>query len=67
MASDLIRVALADDHTVVRALEARRAGAGLGLPIAKGIVDAHGGRMWVESEVGRGSTFSFSLRAAASA
>lgn len=42
----------------------RRAGAGLGLPIAKGIMDAHGGRMWVESEVGRGSTFFFSLRTA---
>jgi signal transduction histidine kinase len=36
-------------------------GAGLGLPIAKGIVEAHGGRIWVESEVGRGSAFYFSL------
>mgnify|MGYP000468688189 CR=1 FL=1 len=43
---------------------ARRAGAGLGLPIAKGIVDAHGGRLWVESEVGRGSVFRFTLRVA---
>lgn len=40
---------------------ARRGGAGLGLPIAKGIVEAHGGRMWVESEVGIGTTFGFSL------
>lgn len=36
-------------------------GAGLGLSIARGIVDAHGGRIWAESQVGVGSTFYFSL------
>jgi two-component system sensor histidine kinase ResE len=36
-------------------------GAGLGLPIAKGIVEAHGGRIWVESAVGEGTTVSFTL------
>jgi signal transduction histidine kinase len=36
-------------------------GAGLGLPIAKGLVEAHGGHMVVESKVGRGSIFSFTL------
>ena len=40
---------------------AGQAGAGLGLPIAKGIVDAHEGRLWAESAVGVGSTFCFSL------
>jgi PAS domain S-box-containing protein len=36
-------------------------GAGLGLAIAKGIVDAHGGSIWLETEVGKGTTFFFTL------
>ena len=41
-------------------------GAGLGLPIAKGILELHGGTITVESRVGVGSTFSFSVSLAAS-
>jgi len=48
------------DRPEVRAVP----GYGLGLPIVKAIAEWHGGRVWVESELGRGSQFSFWLPSA---
>lgn len=48
-------------YRVDNALAHRVRGSGLGLSIVKHIIDAHGGRIWVDSVLGRGSTFTFAL------
>lgn len=48
-------------HRVDNELKKKVRGSGLGLSICQAIVEGHGGRIWVESEVGKGSTFKFTL------
>jgi len=48
-------------HQVESSLKRSVSGTGLGLAITRGLVEAHQGKIWVESEVGKGSTFTFTL------
>jgi signal transduction histidine kinase len=57
----LFRQFIRGEHDEVRSQK----GTGLGLSIAHSIVEAHRGRIWVDSEVGKGSTFCFAIPVAA--
>jgi signal transduction histidine kinase len=59
-------IAAADQETIFEEFEQtsdgkKAEGTGLGLPLSRKLVELHGGRLWVESEPGRGSTFRFTL------
>jgi signal transduction histidine kinase len=57
------REAIFEEFRQVGQTERKREGTGLGLALARKFVELHGGRLWVKSEVGRGSTFTFTIPA----
>ncbi|WP_322487464.1 ATP-binding protein [Chloroflexus sp.] len=48
-------------HQLDQSISREKSGSGLGLAISKELVELHGGKIWVDSDLGRGSTFSFTV------
>jgi signal transduction histidine kinase/GGDEF domain-containing protein len=61
ISNDQIQRVFEKFHQVQDSLHRSTGGTGLGLAITKGLVEAHHGKIWAESEVGKGSTFTFTL------